>query len=249
MTGERIRMVDVPLDLLDSDSVVEEILTWTAGTQVKVAVGINAHVCNQAATDLKFRRLLYRADLAYPDGQSVVWAARLSGADASERVATTDLVFPLTTRAAESGKRVFLFGSKPGVADAAAARLAEHAPGLQVRAAHGYLNARQTLEMIEEINQWGADILFVGLGDPLQQEWVARHRASLNVPAILTCGGLLDWTSGQHRRPPDWMVRAGLEWLWRLGLEPGRLAARYLVGNPAFVIRYLRSRARSGVNV
>lgn len=83
------------------------------------------------------------------------------------------------------------------------------------------------------------DVLLVGLGDPAQQEWVHEHRSRLHASAVLTCGGLFDWLSGTHRRAPRWMIGAGLEWLWRLLIEPRRLARRYLVGNPVFIARLL----------
>lgn len=223
------------------DDVVNDILDWTEYPgRVRVAVGVNAHVCNQAAGNERFRSLVRNADLAYADGQSIVWAARMFGMRLPERVATTDLVFPLMRAAAAAGKRVFLYGSAPGVAERAAANLLKLQPDLIIDASHGYVPADQMDSLVRRISEFGTDILLVGLGDPRQQYWVSRYRDELNVPAILTCGGLFDWTSGANRRPPQWMVRAGLEWFWRVLIEPRRLAARYLLGNPAFVVRVLR---------
>lgn len=245
MTGpssqEGIDVVGVRVRDANMDEVVTEILDWTERPgPVRVAVGVNAHVCNQATRDVGFRKLIRDAELAYADGQSIVWAARLLGRRLPERVATTDLVFPLTRAAAVAGKRVFLYGSAPGVAERAAARLVELQPGLQIETSDGYVPADQMDALVHRINTFETDILFVGLGDPRQQEWVSQHRDALQVPAVLTCGGLFDWTSGANRRPPQWMVRGGLEWFWRVLIEPRRLAARYLLGNPAFVMRVLR---------
>jgi len=113
-----------------------------------------------------------------------------------------------------------------------------------VEASHGYVPEQGWGDLVRRINDFSTDILLVGLGDPWQQEWVERHRDQLDVPVILTCGGLLDWTSGKNPRPPQWMVTAGLEWLWRVLIEPRRLAGRYLLGNPAFVLRVVRQRVR-----
>jgi N-acetylglucosaminyldiphosphoundecaprenol N-acetyl-beta-D-mannosaminyltransferase len=110
----------------------------------------------------------------------------------------------------------------------------------------GYVSEEDMPGLIAEIAAYDPYILLVGLGDPLQQAWLADHRSELHVPAVLTCGGLFDWVSGANRRAPQWMISAGLEWLWRLILEPRRLAKRYLAGNPVFMgrftMQFLRSR-------
>jgi N-acetylglucosaminyldiphosphoundecaprenol N-acetyl-beta-D-mannosaminyltransferase len=233
----RVDVVNAPVDPLTSEGIVETVLAWTATRELHTAVGVNAAVCNLASHDPQFRRILHDADLAYADGQSVVWGARALGVPVPERVATTDLVYPLMRACAAEGKRVYLFGAKPEVVKAAADRLRSFAPGLQLRFSDGYVPEAGMDALLDDINGFGTDVLLVGLGDPLQQQWIERHRDRLTVPAVLTCGGLFDWTSGSRRRAPKWMIRAGLEWLWRLLLEPRRLARRYLVGNPEFVAR------------
>ena len=234
---DHVRVLDVPVHRLTSDQVVETIMEWTALPGSRVAVGVNAAVCNLAAEDKAFEAALLRADLRYPDGQSIVWAARLLGDGLPERIATTDLVNPLAAVSALRGKSIFLYGGAPGVAERAAARLRESAPGLLIQGHDGFTAPDQMRHIIDQINAFSPDILFVGLGDPLQQHWINAHRDQLNVPVILTCGGLFDWTSGDNRRAPRWMLSSGFEWLWRLMLEPGRLASRYLIGNPVFLFR------------
>nr|WP_281361011.1 WecB/TagA/CpsF family glycosyltransferase [Schumannella luteola] len=190
------------------------------------------------------RARLEAADLCYADGQSVVAAARLLGHPVPERLATTDVVHPLAARAAAAGVRVFLFGGRPGVAAQAAGRLRRENPGLEVAEQHGYLPPEHTSELLERIAAFRPGILLVGLGDPAQQDWIAANRHALTAPAVLSCGGLFDWLAGSHRRAPAWMIRAGLEWLWRLLIEPRRLARRYVLGNPAFVLRLARQLLR-----
>jgi N-acetylglucosaminyldiphosphoundecaprenol N-acetyl-beta-D-mannosaminyltransferase len=239
----RAEVVNAPLDPLSMEQVVATVLDWTETGRLHTAIGVNAAVCNLASRDAGFRRLVQNADLAYADGQSVVWAGRMLGTNVPERVATTDLVYPLVEACAKAGKRVYLYGGKPEVVEAAADRLRAVAPGLQLRFRHGYEPESSMDAVLDDINEFGTDVLLIGLGDPLQQEWIARHRERLTVPAVLTCGGLFDWTSGSRKRAPHWMIRAGLEWLWRLILEPRRLARRYLVGNPEFVARLVLQRA------
>ncbi|GAB3616266.1 WecB/TagA/CpsF family glycosyltransferase [Okibacterium endophyticum] len=238
-------VVGVPVDAVTMDAAVQTIIGWTFDDAApRVAIGVNAHVCNLAATDPRFRAILSRADLAYADGQSVVWASKLLKTPVPERLATTDLVFPLMAACEKEGKSVFLFGGRPGIPELAAERLTEIHPSLRIATHHGYVQHDQVPDLLAAIADHRTDVLLVGLGDPLQQEWIAEHRHEVSASAILSCGGLFDWTSGANRRAPAWMIRAGLEWLWRLLIEPRRLAKRYLIGNPAFIARlgmqYLR---------
>lgn len=221
-------------------SLTERVLHMARSDGVDVAVGINAHVCNQARRDPQFSRLLSRAT-TYADGQSVVWASRLLQKNLPERLATTDAAAPILRAAAEAGVPAYFLGADEGVAEAAAVQLRADIPGLQLRTHHGYFSAEETVAVLEDIRDHGTGILFVGMGDPAQQLWIDAHRNHLP-PAVLTCGGLFDWLSGRNRRAPEWMIRAGLEWLWRLGLEPRRLGRRYLLGNPVFIAAVLRQR-------
>jgi N-acetylglucosaminyldiphosphoundecaprenol N-acetyl-beta-D-mannosaminyltransferase len=245
-----VTIVGVPVARLGTDEIVDTVIGWTDTAGVKVAIGVNAYVCNMAARDKRFAAGLRDSGLNYADGQVIVWASRALGSPIPERSATTDLVYPLVTALAGAGKRVYLFGGAPGVAELAGQRLVEFAPGLEIRVRHGDVSAQNTALVLAELDEFRPDVLLIGLGDPLQQNWIADNRASLTVPAVLTCGGLFDWVSGAHRRAPSWMIRGGLEWLWRLALEPRRLANRYLVGNPVFLGRLaaqvVRSRATRG---
>lgn len=238
----RLDVAGAPLDITGMNQSVAQIIDWCHQAQPHVAVGINANVCNLASKDPEFRRLLDQAQLAYADGQSVVWAARLFKEQISERVATTDLIDPIAREAEQRNLRLFFFGAAPGVAASAARVLQAKYPRLQIAAHDGYVADAQMSVLIDEMRAFAPHLLFVGLGDPLQQRWVAAHRDELSVPAILTCGGLFDWISGNNKRAPKWMIRLGCEWLWRLILEPRRLGARYLRGNPAFIARLVKQR-------
>jgi len=238
----RANVVHVDVDVVRMSEVVDIVMGWSRGTRVRSAIGVNAYVCNMATTNRRFRADVAAADLAYADGQSIVWAARSLGHDLPERIATTDLIEPLAAAAADQHVKLFFFGAAPGIAQLAADRLAAANAGLEIETHDGFVTPDAMPALVAQINASGAGILLVGLGDPLQQRWVAEHRDELTVPAILTCGGLFDWISGSHRRAPAWMIRAGLEWLWRFMIEPRRLARRYLLGNPAFIARVTRQR-------
>lgn len=238
---ESVDVTGVRVDSFTVDTLVDRVLEMARTEGADVAVGVNAHVCNLAHCSPGFRALVNEAT-TYADGQSVVWAANLLGGHLPERLATTDLAEPILRAAAAAGIPVYFFGAAEGVAESAAQRLRERIPDLRLRAHHGYVAPEDTDALLEDMAAHGTGILFVGMGDPRQQEWVDLHRAHLP-PAVLTCGGLFDWLSGSNKRAPQWMIRGGLEWLWRLIIEPRRLAKRYLLGNPEFMARVARQKA------
>jgi N-acetylglucosaminyldiphosphoundecaprenol N-acetyl-beta-D-mannosaminyltransferase len=201
---------------------------------------LNAHMVNLAADDATQRERLNRFDLLYADGQSVVWAARFLGLEVPERLTAGDFLAPFCQRCVERGLRLFLIGGQAGVAEETARLWSEAAPGLQVvGTAHGFLNETQEAALIETIVHAAPDVILIGMGSPRQEIWVERWAAAL-APARLWCVGALFEYSGQDRpRAPHWMRRLGLEWLFRLALEPARLWKRYLIGNPLFIGRVL----------
>lgn len=239
-------VADVRVDAVGMDEVIEQVLALAVGAagSSQVCVGVNANVCNLAHDDAEFGQLLDRSALNYADGQSVVWAARLLGVTIPERVATTDLAEPLLRRAAERGLPAFFLGATPGTAERAAEKLRATIPNLQLATHHGHFGETETDSVVAAIRAHGTRILFVGMGDPHQARWAHAHGATTGAGAVLTCGGLFDWLSGSNKRAPKWMIRGGLEWLWRLMLEPRRLARRYLYGNPRFIGLVLAQRRR-----
>lgn len=236
------RVDGVPVAAVTLDETIGRILEMSTTPTTDVLVGVNAHVINLARHDARLRAFLETTTFNYADGQSVVWAARSLGATLPERVATTDLGPALIDAAAGMNAPVYFLGGALGISTAAAARMRERTPGASIRSAHGYFGEAGSDEVLSDIRAHGTRILFVGLGDPLQENWIQQHRDALP-PVVLTCGGLFDWLSGAHRRAPKMMQQGGLEWLWRLAIEPRRLARRYLVGNPAFVAAVVRQRA------
>lgn len=227
-----VLIAGVDVDVLSADDAVDRILVLAVSPGTDVTIGVNAHVCNMARSQPTFRSDVERASLRHADGQSVVFASRLLGAPIPERSATTDLALPILRRAAEQSLPVFFLGAtEESVTEppSACARSYRHSIWLSH---HGYFSADDIDTVTRAIAEHGTRILFLGLGDPAQQRWAHAHGAATGANVIVTAGGLFDWLSGAHPRPPQWMVGAGLEWLWRLRLEPKRLARRYLAGNP-----------------
>lgn len=221
-------------------SIIDHVLEMARSEGTDVAVGVNAHVCNLARRNPTFRKLL-AGSMCYADGQSVVWAARALRGHLPARLATTDIAEPILRAAAAERIPVYFFGAADGIAETAAQRLRSRIPDLELRTHHGYGSKTEMEAVLDDIAAHRTGILFIGMGDPAQQHWVDAHRERLP-PVVLTCGGLFDWLSGSKRRAPEWVIRGGLEWLWRLMIEPRRLARRYLLGNPSFVTAVVRQK-------
>lgn len=214
------------------------------GAQRRV-VFVNAHCANVLARDPIYAAAVQTADRVLPDGIGVEQAARMQGHELAANLNGTDFVPRLLREAAARGLLVFLFGAAPGVAAAAAARLARDTPGLRI-AGHrdGYAGAADSNAAIAAINASGADILLVAMGVPAQDVWLDRHAHRLAPRLLMGVGALFDFLSGRVARAPAPLRRARLEWLWRLALEPRRLARRYLLGNLAFLAREGRAALR-----
>lgn len=216
------------------------------GSEPKTAAFVNAHCINVAAKSPEYRWALGRADHVLPDGSGVSVAARLTGRRFKENLNGTDLFLPLCRQAAERGMSVFLLGSQEGVAEKAARKALECVPGLRVAGTrHGFFEDGETGAVIEQINRTGADIVLVALGVPKQDVWIARNRHRLNAKLVMGVGAQFDFWSGRVSRAPSFLRRLGGEWMWRLAIEPRRMAGRYLVGNLTFLGRALAEATRN----
>lgn len=205
---------------------------------------LHVHFCTvhslvEAADDPALRAVFAAPDsLAAPDGVPLVWVGRLLGRHV-ERVCGPDVMPALIDRSRTQGSRHFFYGGAPGVAERLAARLSEQYPGLQVVGCYSPpfrpLTAEEDAAEIALINAARPDYVWVGLGAPKQDHWVARQRPHLEAAVLLAVGAAFDFHSGGLRRAPAWMQARGLEWLFRLYAEPRRLARRYLVTNTRFM--------------
>lgn len=206
----------------------------------------NAHCANLRATDTDYAQALARADVILPDGIGIELAARMRGDTLTSNLNGTDVLPPLLTEAALQSKTVFLFGGSPGTAKNAAAHLKSIIPGLQIAGTRdGYGEARDTEAAINAINASQADILLVAMGVPMQELWLDRHGHRVDADLMMGVGGLFDFWAGNVKRAPLWLRQLKSEWVWRLAMEPRRLAQRYLLGNFAFMWRAGRHAVRS----
>ncbi|MBN1868355.1 WecB/TagA/CpsF family glycosyltransferase [Candidatus Sumerlaeota bacterium] len=207
---------------------------------------LNAHCSNLAEDNARYQGILNRCDLVYADGQAVVWAARYLGAAVPERVNAGDFILDFCRACAGKGASLYLIGSAEGVAERAAEDWRHRVPGLEISGTHaGYFGGEDEAVIAEKIRSARPSILLVGMGSPRQEEWTMAWAERLQVPVVWCVGALFEYYSGKRARAPVWMRRAGLEWLFRLVLEPRRLWKRYLWGNLRFVRRVLRAKRTS----
>lgn len=242
-TGRALDFLGLPLAPVTAAEFIDLVITRARARERTRITYLNAMAVNTAAEDADYRACVRAMDLVYADGQAIVWAARWLGTPVPERVNAGDFFEEFCRRCAQEGLRLFLLGSPEGRAEAAAARLRQRVPGVDIAGTHhGYLTPALTPAVLAAVNAARPDILILGMGVPQQEKWLHAHAGALDVPVGWCVGALLDYHAGAFRRAPRWMRRAGLEWLFRLALEPRRLWRRYLGGNPRFVWRVLRRR-------
>lgn len=207
----------------------------------KLIFASNGHAIGLAALDTKFRGQLEQADLLHADGAPVVLASRLlTSTPVPERSATTDFLFDAAAEAEAHGLKFYLLGSTEEINARAAEALKNAKPNIAIAGRrNGYFTRDEEESLCEAINASGADVLWVGLGVPLEYEFCLRNKSRLKVGWIVTCGGCFNFAAGDYVRAPLWMQKSGLEWLHRLLHDPKRLFWRYMVTNPVAIMKLL----------
>lgn len=240
-----LNIQNIPLVNLALDEAVDAIECALSAARFTTIAFANADCANIAAINADYRSDLAAMDWIFIDGIGMRMAAKLQKTPVRDNVNGTDLFPRLCASLARSGKRIFLLGGEPGVAQAAADWAAAHHPGLRIAGTHhGFFTPGETHQIIETIRKSGADLLLVGFGAPRQESWINRFAGFTGVTVAMGVGGLFDYYSGRIPRAPMWMRKSGLEWLFRLIQEPGRLWRRYLVGNAVFLARSARQWCR-----
>lgn len=203
---------------------------------------VNAHVVNQSRVTPELGAALRHADLIYCDGYGVRLAARALHLEVPHRMTGPDWIWGLAALCELSGQSVYLLGSEPPIAREAAARLSRWYPKLEIAGAHhGFfeLDSPHNERVIEDIVEHQPEVVMVGMGTPKQELWVERYADRLGGAVVWTVGALFDYVSGHTPRAPRWLADNGLEWIFRLAIEPQRMWRRYLIGNPVFLSRVL----------
>jgi N-acetylglucosaminyldiphosphoundecaprenol N-acetyl-beta-D-mannosaminyltransferase len=225
---------------------------WAAARESRYVCLCNAHSVVTARRDPRFARVLAGADLALPDGAPIAWRMRRRGHPRQQRLSGPDVMWSCCISAAAAGLPVFLLGGTPETLARLAARLRRELPGLRLAGTLAPpfrpMASAEEAAIAARINASGARLVFVGLGCPKQERWMAAQHSRVGA-VMLGVGAAFDFHAGVVPRAPRWMQRAGLEWLHRLATEPRRLWRRYLVTNTLFVVYLLgeawRARTRT----
>lgn len=209
---------------------------------------VNADCLNRTFSDPTYKQTLQQADHIFPDGIGLVIAGKMLSKPLKENVNGTDMLPYICEMAKKKNKSIFLLGGKPGVAETMQQQL-EKSMGVTVAGCHhGYFNHQlESDPIVKKINSSGADILLVAFGAPLQEKWIAAHLDQLNPKIAMGVGGLFDFYSKKIKRAPRWLRELGLEWVYRILQEPGRMWQRYVIGNPLFLSRVIKWKI-SGMN-
>lgn len=235
-------MLGTSFNRINMRGAVAEIMGWVSGPRGKcryVCV-TGVHGVMEAVGDDDFRRILNGANLNVPDGMPIVWMGHLAGFKGIGRVFGPDFMLEVCKASVQTGATHYFYGGNVGVAEALAETMIELFPGLKI--AGTFCPPFRSLTQEEEdnvmamINSTHPDVLWVGLGTPKQERWVEKMAGRLDVKAVLAVGAAFDYNTGRIQRAPRWMQQSGLEWMYRLCQEPGRLYKRYLLNNPRFLV-------------
>ncbi len=235
---DTVNILGVNISMLNMEETIDYIMELTNGSENNAVFTPNSEIAMNAYKDEEFLKLINGAALRTPDGIGIVYASRIVGKPVPEKVAGFDIAMNLLPRMAEEGKSLFLFGSKPGVAERAGAILAESNPGLKIAGTrNGYFSDEDTEEIISEINGSGADVVLVCLGSPKQERWIMENKDKLWCKVMMGLGGTLDAVTGDMPRAPEWWCKHSLEWLYRLLKQPSRIGR--MMSLPKFALTVL----------
>ena len=219
--------------------VIRQLLQGASGPTQPIYL-VNTHTLNLASESRDYRRILNTASVVFGDGTGVRWAARIRGVRMKANLVGTDLIPALFHATAGQGYRYFLLGGSAAVIEKAAETSIRMYPGWELAGFHhGFVQDEASAQaVINRINAARPHLLLVGMGNPLQESWIAKHRSSIMVPVSIGVGGLFDHWAGNLKRAPVWVRRNGFEWVQLLFQQPHKWR-RYLGGNPKFVIRMI----------
>lgn len=207
---------------------------------------INAHSYNVAKKDQQFAKVLLQSDYVLPDGQSIIWAKRILSGDKLTRIAGFDLFQWEMNRLNDIYGSCFFLGSKNEILQKILVKAALEYPNVKIKTYSPPYKSLFSIEenriMINEINAFKPNVLFVGMTAPKQEKWAFENKDNLEVDHICSIGAVFDFYAGNIQRAPKWMQRNGLEWLYRLIKEPRRMWKRYIIGNTKFIFYIIKEK-------
>ncbi len=238
---EKIDIHNVKIDNISMDEALDIVVGMLKSQTTNKIFTPNAEIIMQANRDPELLSILNRADLVIPDGAGVVLASKLMGNRLKEKVSGIDLVKKILVNTSNRPTSFFIFGGRPGVAEKASINILSDFPKARINGfRNGYFDESDTPEIIRKINESKSEILLVGLGAPKQEKWINQYAEQLNNKVIMGIGGTIDIFAGTVALAPEFMRKAGLEWLFRLVKEPRRF--KRMLDLPRFMILTLRKK-------
>ena len=238
-----VNILDVNVSCLDIKGIFACVKEWVEGDQLRTILYVNAHCLNIANEDTYYRMLLNQADIVYADGISVVWSTRFLGGCKLQKNTGADWIEDFCRFAEQESIRIYILAGGGGVAQKAKDNLLQSYPEMKIAGySDGYFKNKSEVQVLSEIRVLSPQILFVGMGTPHQERWIYEHREEISVPVCWGVGALFDYVAGIESRVPPWMGRVGLEWFYRLIIDPAGKWERYIIGNPHFVARIIQQK-------
>jgi N-acetylglucosaminyldiphosphoundecaprenol N-acetyl-beta-D-mannosaminyltransferase len=237
---ERFNVLGIGVSSINMDVAKEIIGEWIAKRQSNYVTVADVNSIMQGQSNKDFLRIHNRAGMVTPDGMPLVWLGRFNKHKNVDRVYGPDLMLKLCEESITKGYRHYFYGGNEGVPELLKSKLEEKFPGIQVVGTYSPpfrpLTDEEDENIINTINNAKPDIVWVGLGAPKQERWMAKHVDRLEAPVLIGVGAAFDFHAGLVKQAPAWIQKSGFEWLFRLSQEPRRLWRRYLKNNPLFVL-------------
>lgn len=240
MPDGQSHVLGIRVDAVQIPDVIAEVETWIAlRSKCRFIAVTGMHGITEAQHDSEFKMVLNSADMVVPDGMPLVWLARLYGHGLKRRVYGPELMLSFFEHTDHKGYRHFFYGGTLAVVELLTQKLRGRFNGFKIAGIHSPpfrpLTLEEDQQVVSDINQSKADVLWVGLSTPKQELWMHSHRGRLNVPVLIGVGAAFDINSGRKKQAPEWIREHGFEWLFRLLQEPRRLWHRYIVYGSQFI--------------
>lgn len=239
MQRQTVPVLGAPIDVVQWSDALARIAGWAESNESRYVCICNAHSVITTGQDFEFGQVVAQADMATPDGAPVAWMMRKLGFKDQQRINGPDLMWKYFSQAAQRNESIYLYGSAPETLAILQVQMAKVYPSLVVAGAHSppfrVLTPEEDAADVARINASRAGTVWVSLGCPKQELWMAAHRGRINA-VMIGVGAAFDYHAGTIQRAPLWMQNAGLEWFYRLVTEPRRLWRRYLVTNTLFIV-------------
>lgn len=236
---EKVDMHGVMIDNVTMDEALDKVLSMLKGQTPQKIFTPNSEIIMQAIREPELKHILNNAELVVPDGAGVILASRIMKNELKEKVSGIDLVKRILANTKERPTSFYILGGKPGVAEKASINILYDYPKAKILGyRNGYFDENEVPEIIQQINESKAEILLVGLGAPKQEKWIHQYAGELNCKILMGIGGSIDVFAGTAKLAPEFMRKAGLEWLYRLIKEPKR--AKRMLDLPRFILLTLK---------